>query len=480
MRSLVCNLAVSQSRCILGTFLLAASTSPGAFAESQPTLESLSRDDFAYGMSLSPGESGALHTLLLPVEVYRGLARPGFADLRVVNRAGVQVPHAVRSLEPSSSRVTESARLPIFPLRGRVGAADPRTAIALSAVRDPAGTIIDIRLPDSSPRAPGTPSISEGPVVAYLVDASSLDAPLDALRVVFGKLEPSDQVLPVSIEASDDLTNFRAVGAPQTLVRLQYQGHQILRDRLDLPDLRARYLKLSWGAAVAPPLEAVHADIGHDVMEQIASPLRVSGKWGPSRDVALYDLGAAMPLDGVRLVLGEDNMLVRAAVEGAAKEEGPYESLVEGAFYRVRHGAALLESEAAEVDAQVRFIRVRISPLGGALGAAPPELEIQREPEQLLYAERGSAPFELVFGHHAATSTAFSPGELLSMLPDAAKSALPVSDSTVGPIHEIAGARALHAPPPPPPVKKYVLWAVLVAAVALLGGAAWRLARHER
>ena len=66
------------------------------------------------------------------------------------------------------------------------------------------------------------------------------------------------------------------------------------------------------------------------------------------------------------------------------------------------------------------------------------------------------------------------------MDPDAARAVLPLSDTSVGPVHDLAGARALRAPPPPPPVKKHVLWAVLVGAVVLLGVAAARLIRQER
>lgn len=451
-----------------------------------PTFE-VKREDFAFAIGLSPEKSAPVHTLLVPLEVYRGLARPGFADARVLNQAGVQVPHAVRTLGPSTSRQAESVRLPIFPLRARTGAADPRTAVTLSATRDAGGTIIDIRVADVRGAAP-TPSASnapaaaaaEGPTVAYLVDASNLTAQLDALRVTLADDSAGDWGLPVTIEASDDLTNFRAVGPPQTLAFLQYQGHHIEQSRLDLPELRARYLRLSWGDQPAPAFAAVHAETGLDVREPVALPLRTSGKWTASGDVAVYDLGAVLPIQSARLVLAEDNMLVRAALEGADASEGPYAPLFEGAFYRVRHGEALLESDGVALAASVRFLRARVSRLGGAVGSVPPEVEVQREPEQLLYAERGPGPFELVFGHHAAASTAFRPGELLSMLPDTAQSALPASDTSVGPLRELAGKSALVAPPAPPPVKKYVLWAVLVVTVVALGIVAVRLVRQER
>lgn len=447
-------------------------------AQAEPPSSEVKRDAFAFAVSLSPEKSAPVHTLLLPVEVYRGLARPGFADVRVFNQAGVQVPHAVRILEPSASRLAASARLPIFPLRARPGAGDPRTAVTLSATRDADGTILDIHVATSTAQAAAT--AADGPIVAYLIDASSVTAPLDALRVALADGSAGELVLPVTIEVSDDLANFRAVGAPQTLVRLQYQGHEIEQDRLDLPDVRARYLRLSWGDQPAPVFEAVHADTGLDVTEPVALPLRTAGKWASSGDVAVYDLGAAMPLRSARLLLAEDNMLVRAALDGAQTSDGPYAPLFEGAFYRVRHGDALLESEAVAVAATVRYVRARVSRLGGAVGSVPPELELQREAEQLLYAERGPGPFELVFGHHSAASTAFSPSELLSMLPDAARSALPASDTSVGPVRELAGRSALQAPPAPPPVKKYVLWAVLVLAVVALGIVAVRLVRQER
>lgn len=479
--------ALGNHRFLVTAIALACTTALAACAQEPKAEDALTRADFARGISLVPKESRAIHTVLLPREVYRGLVQENFGDLRVYNRAGVAVPHAVRPLLLAKQRtvtfpiIGKDHSLPIFPLRAAPSASEPRSGLDFQATMDSTGAIVGIRLKGEEPKA-GTPhETAAAPVVGYLVDASKWHEPLDGLEVVLDA-KGEDFLLPVTIETSDDLSSFVNVGPPQALAHLEHDGQTIERTRLDLPALRARYLRLSWGAAAAPNFEKVSAvEAGTTVKVNPLQPERIHGKWEKAGELATYDLGGLVPVSEVRVVLSEDNTLVRVALEGGRTKTGPFEPLHEGVFYRVRHAGALLESEPARVvRADVRYLRLQnLHPEGGA-GASVPELEINHHPDQLLYAARGDGPFELVFGHHAARRSAFSAEDLLSMLPEAAWLALPDSDTTLGKLETIAGPSALVAPPPPPPLRKYALWAVLVLAVLVLAWAAFKLARAER
>ena len=54
-------------------------------------------DDFAYSIELQPSGDRAVHAALVPEAVYGGVRSQNLSDLRVFNRDGDQVPHALRT-----------------------------------------------------------------------------------------------------------------------------------------------------------------------------------------------------------------------------------------------------------------------------------------------------------------------------------------------------------------------------------------------
>lgn len=446
-----------------------------------PEGDNLKLNSFAQAITLTPNEPSAIHTLLLPDDVYRGTVDSNLADLRVYNQAGQQVPHAIRPQLALTERVTKREELPLFPLRATPGAPDPSSALALSATRDKRGVIIRVEasLGEGGRAKPPRRSVrdeSTGRVTAYLLDLSQWQGPIDSLHVTFERA-PGDYVVAITVEASDDLSDFRRIGRPQSLVHLDYGGNSIDRSQLVLPRLSARYLRLTWGGTLLRPIASVQGESGrYESADSLVTQLVRGNPESP--DTHLYDLKGAMPIDGLRLVLTEDNVLVNASISGADDKSGPFRPLHQGIFYRIRHRGALLESPSVPVArTRARYVRMSLSAQGGGLGTIAPDLELARRPDQLLFAERGEGPFELAFGHYAAPPSAFNADELLGALPLEARTTLPIATTTLSAARTIAGPSARAAPPPPAPVKKYILWAVLFAAVLLLTLAARSLIR---
>jgi hypothetical protein len=106
----------------------------------------------------------------------------------------------------------------------------------------------------------------------------------------------------------------------------------------------------------------------------------------------------------------------------------------------------------------------------GGLGGGQPAVAIGWHPAALTFVARGTPPFTLGVGNAALSSSAVSRDALLiGMAPE-------VRPARVG----AALATSEAAPEPSADAdatRRYVLWGALVAAVAVLGTIAWRLAR---
>jgi hypothetical protein len=121
-----------------------------------------------------------------------------------------------------------------------------------------------------------------------------------------------------------------------------------------------------------------------------------------------------------------------------------------------------------------RYWLLRVDPRAGAPGEAPP-LRAGWQPQEIVFAARGHAPFTLAYGNYQAASGALP---IATMVPgyDSAKNPLAnVAVARAGEPITLGGAEQLRKPPD---VKRWVLWAALVLGVVVLGWMAWRLSRE--
>ena len=78
---------------------------------------------------------------------------------------------------------------------------------------------------------------------AFLLDLSNLEIALSAVELTWA-VGSGDFVGKFRVEASDDLDNWRTVVASATLARLRTSGQTVLVDVIELPSVKARYLKI--------------------------------------------------------------------------------------------------------------------------------------------------------------------------------------------------------------------------------------------
>lgn len=480
--------------CSLASFTSAALLAGSALAQDEPRA-TLTPDDFAYAIELTSSDVEPVQTVLVPLAVYRTALRPDLGDVRVFNAAGQQLPHAIRKLAPPppvDQPIAERERsVALFPLLGPADApAGALDKLALRIERGASGSVINI---ESTPEA-----ATATRVVAYVLDTQAIDRDMLSLRL---RIEEASEnagqsyLAPVAIDASDDLTRWYAVVPDGTLARLSHNGQLVTRDRIELPDVRAKFLRVRATGRADVPGKLAEAWV-ELAQTEVPAPqhesLRARGHASSEPGVFDYDLGGAFPVEQLRVLLPSTGTLIQAEVSVAAasgETEAPekvsairartskriYDDVFDGPIYRLSEAGKELESPPIELSGRrVRYVSITVGE--GAMLEDAPELEIAYAPAQLLFVPRPPAPYSLAYGSHVAAPSKMTADALLAPF-SGARARLPAATAQVGATSTLSGEAALRAPPPPPPIKTYVLWGVLIAGTLAVTGLAIRLIR---
>lgn len=426
---------------------------------------------FAHSAPLELEGKGALYALPLPLEVYRGIARRDLGDLRVLNGAGEVVPHALErpaGTEKKSGAVLSLAFFPLLAAPGR-----PVEDLSLRVERRPDGTLKAVL-------ATGGRRDTVRRVAGYLIDASASKEPLRELRFAWAA-PAAGTALDARLEASDDLRTWRpAASGPLLVLR---RGEAVLERRaLEFAPLRAKYLRLSWRAGQEDPkLSAVQAQAVDAAADAPRSWHRFEATAGAKPGEYLFELPPGLPVDRLRFELPQENTVVSASLIEQERPGGAERTMLSAVLYRMQHDAQKLVNPDLQVApaAASRWL-LRVDVRGGGLGSGLPALHAGWMPHRLLFVARGEAPFRLAFGSVTAPPIAMPAHSLVPGSGDRPVSALGARAGTV---------QTSNAPEKTPLAwandyveslddKKLWLWGALLAAVLVIVGMAWRLARE--
>jgi hypothetical protein len=424
--------------------------------------------DFAYGLAIETPPGAGFVRMAIPSGVYEGVTHADLADMRIFNADGEVVPFAFvpRRHENVPSAQAALRMFPLYVSRDR-GNVD---GLALSVVRNAGGTTtINVASSDTEPT-------QDRVLGGYVLDASEHDDPVVALTFAMPGASPAT-TMRLRIDASDDLVAWRTLRADATLVLLEYAGQRLVRNRVELPPTKAKYLRLSWTAGTPViAFDGVTGELGNRAVEperewRTVAGAPVAGHEGEYE----YDIGGFFPVDRIALELAAANSIVPATVLARSAAKESWRAVGTTVFYRISQDAVDSTSPPFAVDGRSdRYWMLRLDPRSGIGGPSAPALRIGWQAQELVFAPRGRAPFTLAFGKYQATSGALP---IATLVPDyASKHALPSGVAvarTAGPIN-LGGAARLQKPPQ---IKQWVLWGALLLGVLVLGWMAWRLSR---
>jgi hypothetical protein len=427
---------------------------PAALAEVTP-------QDFDVRLAIEAPADAGLVRIRLPADVYRAVRRPDLGDVRIFNAEGQAVPMA-RLPRRSEARERRVER-PLVSVPGMV--LGPSDSVVVDKVSASGSVRVEIDAGSSTP-AVALPS-------GYLLDVKDFDAAIDELTLIWP--EPTPFEAAVTVRASDDLQNWHNVARRTPVLALGGGDARIVQDRIALPAVRARFLRVDWdGAPPAITLQRA-ALVSRSAAASIAREwVEVDG--ARSGATIEYVSPGLFPVEALRLVPPGDNDVISAVLASRATVSARWQWRGGTVGYRLRQGDGIEEGAPTSV-ALTRDPMWRATLAANAGDGLLPRLHLGWIPEEVAFVARGAGPFTLVAGHASAPPTWLAPAQVVPGYGSASAATLETG-------RVLTGAQPVLPPPRTPapwqPGSHWLLWAALLAGVGVLGMMARGLWRDMR
>jgi hypothetical protein len=435
-----------------------------------------SRGDFRAGIPITVKGSEGLFAASLPLAVYAGSERRDLGDLRVFNSAGEIVPYSLLSPAATATEKSAPAKAPIFPLWARQGT--EAGAISVRIEQGDKGAIVGVHGAEKSAK--------QARLAGYIVDVSGVKKPLQALVIDWRQPQNKDDAQDknakgfsgeVDVESSDDFAHWtnRVNAAP--LLMLQHEGESLNLNRVELPRVAAKYLRLSWPAAqITPDFTQVRVEAVDTAVETPRVWATASGQSGAKTGEYAFDLGAHAPFDRLRISLPNANTVANLQLLAREKADDPWRSMMFATVYRLtRAGKDFLNPDLDIGTSPERYWLLRADQRT-PIGAGAPKLSAGFIPQKIVFAARGSGPFTLAYGAAGVASAAIPISTLVPGYND--EQPLQAESAVFGEPQAQTGARpstATWLDWRAYDWKRIALWSVLALGVVLLGWMALRL-----
>lgn len=407
-----------------------------------------SPNDYAFAITIEAARPDGFYRVDLDERVYRNLARDDLRDLAVFDARGKELPSSLEA-PTVATRKAETRTLALFPLPRE--SAGGGTAASVLIRRDATGRLIELADRSSEPQA--------SPVYAYIIDASQIERPIQALLLSWK--DGGTGIVRLRLEGSDDLNNWRDLGTA-SLGRVEHAGRTLERQRFEVSDA-AKYYRLSWPERREPVL--LDRIVG-ELAPLIAAP---EFKWRALIPVARedgfeFDSGGPFPDRRVRIELPEVAMS-SIKLYSRAGPNMRWQLRYSGPIYDVRaNGQRFDRSELELQRPPQRYWRIEVAGNQGT-----PTLKLGYLPHRLLFSARGPTPYRLAFGRANLPPQNVDRAAVLQTLQQQVQP-VPV---WLGRMSEAGGPQRLKAERPIP-WRTWLVWATLIVGVGVL---AW-MAKH--
>jgi hypothetical protein len=453
-------------------------------------------DAYAYAWPLQTSGGAAAWQVELTPAVYAASTAIDLHDVAVVDATGAAVPAARYRppLVPSSAE--NLVEVPAFALpaasSATQGAADDALHLLIERGNDGRLRRIDANV-GANRSAPAAATIA--PAAArndLLLDASAVHDALTALKVDWtGGADASAQF---AVDASDDLQQWRSLVARGSVLHLTQDGNVLEHHDIALNHAHAAYLRvrrLDDGAALPQLTLRLRTSAP-------SSPARAARQWltatptaadadagdttpgaAPAASVYYYALPAALAIESLKLELADANSLARVRVSSrrSAAADARWQVRAEFVAFRLQQDGNVSGNDPVAINpAAAREWRIEAAtPLSHA-----PALSVAYVPDRLAFLAEGSAPYRLVAGSSRARRGDYPVEAALATLRAGAGRDWQPPLATLGARVTLQGDAALTPVAVARDWKTRLLWTVLVAAAALIGGLALSLLRERK
>lgn len=225
---------------IISTLFLSAAVLVASHANAQ-TAKQFALTDMAATLRVQPQASGgSLQRISLPADLIMHSQSADLNDLRLFKSSGEPVPFALRSSESESTTITATkVALKAFQIReSGKPVVSGNAAIRIEARGDDMSVLID--------RTAGSTSISEGGIAGVLLDTRAVAGVMT--NIEFDLDLPPNQVVPLNLEASTNLSNWETIANARSVYRFNDAGAPSMT-AIDLPsgaEVKGKYLRVTW------------------------------------------------------------------------------------------------------------------------------------------------------------------------------------------------------------------------------------------
>lgn len=418
--------------------------------------------DYGWAFPLTTDDTSSAWQLELPPQVHEVLARDDLADFEIFDANGKPLPVA-RYEPPAQPPRERTVQLPVFPL--------PRRAEA-----QPVGAHLRVeRAPDGSVERidAGVARTANGPQITdYLLDASRIEDPLDALELAWSA--KGDVRTRFAVEASDDLEHWRTVVSAAAVVDLRQDGEHVEQRRIPLPLAKARYLLLrALDGADLGTLEAT----GRITADEPEPLLWVEAQLREQKDGTFtYEIDGHYDVANVRVEPQREDKLARIEVR-SNEDGGTWLARGQLTLVRVRHGDTHITQNEADVSAGPRARKWQLATEPKL--ATPPRLFLGTRPDRFAFIAEGIAPFVLAAGSANASRTVAPVATALAQIAKREGPQWQPPLARIGERRTVSGEAAL-TKETPLPWTTILLWSILVGGAALVAALALRLVRSGK
>lgn len=431
------------------------------------------RDDYAsqWPLTLERSDAGA-YRVVLDRGVYRQLQSPRLQDLVVVNAGGAPVATAVFPPDAPLAQAGAIVELPWFRLPANAGS--PTQDIAAISEISADGILRRVELQD--PGKGANAAADHG----FVIDASQLRAPVAALQFSWSDDAPFDRGYRLS--ASDDLKRWQPVDADGRLVQLQDNGRRVVEDRIALPAVQAKYLRLlpEPRQSVALGVTGVRAELAGRMPTQALQWEELRGRRVETRDgIAFeYTLAGRFPMQAADVV-SPGNSTRSWVLESRDDAQTAWRpAAAPWVAYRIDSGSTSSRSPPQSLQGMLRHRQWRL--LAREDGAGPPPvLRLGYRPEVVVFLAEGGPPFSLLAGSGRAARPASPLPQLVDALRVERGPGWQPASAVLGTPQPLAGEAALRPLEPRMDWKRWLLWGLLVAGAVLVAGFALSLLRGK-
>lgn len=437
--------------------------------------EAVEREDFGYQWPLRLDANALAHRVVLPTEVYVRIHDPALRDLAVFNADGETVPFGpipklAGTLEGGQR---ERIEVPWFVLPKAVGSTDA-DALRLLIERDGEGKLrrLDATIAANSADSPAAP---DAPI---LLDLRAVDAQVESLELDWQRGD-LDLRARFRLTASDDLEHWNEVLAEASVVDLEQGGFSLQRRRIDLARASSRdflqLIRLDEGAAL--PLTGIGANV-----RRRSEFHETELAWISLRPIAQDEAAATyhfsvpgpLPVSRIAIDWNLDNAVATVAVSSRFAPAAAWQTRAGFTAFKVGNDKDVVSNDDVPVAlSRDRHWQVQVRPDAGA----EPTLRLGYRPDEFALLAQGRPPFVLVAGSRHGGGADYPMDVLVTQLSQQTGDKWVLELAAIGQEQTLSGAAAV-APEVQVPWRKWVLWAVLLGGVVLIGGMVLKLLRE--